>query len=473
MPLFMSNIIILLNIIFIATVVFKERRNPVNTIAWVLTLSFIPVLGFVLYLLIGRGLLNKKIFRLEKEELEKLNESTKVQLKELQNLDSLNYNYKTLMYLNLMTNNSICTQDNEVRIFNDGNSKFEELFKDIKNAKEYIHMIYFIINNDEIGNKLIDLLTKKAKEGVDVKIVYDALGSFFTSEKLFKRLKKAGGKVYKFSPLKSTTSFRANYRNHRKLVIIDSNIGYLGGINVGDEYLGKEEKLSPWRDTHLKIRGNAVILMELRFLLDYRHASKEELKDANKYLKITEKKYGNTNMQIVSSGPDEINDNIKLAYIRMINLAKNYLYIQTPYFIPDESFMEALKICIYSGVDLKIMIPKKPDKEYVYLGSLSYLKDLILIGAKVYLYDGFIHSKTILMDDEVLTIGSANMDIRSFKINFEANAFIYDENLSKSYKESFCKDLKKSTVLDISYYENMNYFNRIKQSVFRLISPLF
>lgn len=473
MPLFMSNIIILLNIIFIATVVFKERRNPVNTIAWVLTLSFIPVLGFVLYLLIGRGLLNKKIFRLEKEELEKLNESTKVQLKELQNLDSLNYNYKTLMYLNLMTNNSICTQDNEVRIFNDGNSKFEELFKDIKNAKEYIHMIYFIINNDEIGNKLIDLLTKKAKEGVDVKIVYDALGSFFTSEKLFKRLKKAGGKVYKFSPLKSTTSFRANYRNHRKLVIIDSNIGYLGGINVGDEYLGKEEKLSSWRDTHLKIRGNAVILMELRFLLDYRHASKEELKDANKYLKITEKKYGNTNMQIVSSGPDEINDNIKLAYIRMINLAKNYLYIQTPYFIPDESFMEALKICIYSGVDLKIMIPKKPDKEYVYLGSLSYLKDLILIGAKVYLYDGFIHSKTILMDDEVLTIGSANMDIRSFKINFEANAFIYDENLSKSYKESFCKDLKKSTVLDISYYENMNYFNRIKQSVFRLISPLF
>ncbi|WXR62579.1 cardiolipin synthase [Peptostreptococcaceae bacterium AGR-M142] len=473
MPLFISNIIILLNIIFIGTVVFKERRNPVNTIAWVLTLTFIPVFGFILYLLIGRGLLNKKIFRLEKEELKKLNENTKMQLEELQNLESLNYNYKTLMHLNLLTNSSICTNDNEVKIFNHGNEKFEELFKDINNAKEYIHMIYFIINNDELGNKLIDLLTKKAKEGVDVKIVYDALGSFFTSEKLFKRLKNAGAKVYKFSPLKSTTSFRANYRNHRKLVIIDSNIGYLGGINVGDEYLGKEEKLSPWRDTHLKIRGSAVTLMELRFLLDYRHASKEELKDALKYLKINEKKYGDTKMQIVSSGPDEINDNIKLSYIRMINLAKNYLYIQTPYFIPDESFMEALKICIYSGVDLRIMVPKKPDKEYVYLGSLSYLKDLILIGATVYLYDGFIHSKTILMDDEVLTIGSANMDIRSFKINFEVNAFMYDENLSKSYKESFYEDVKKSTILDISYYENMNYFNRIKQSVFRLISPLF
>lgn len=292
------------------------------------------------------------------------------------------------------------------------------------------------------------------------------------SAHIYIKYKKIGADVHMFSPLKATASLKANYRNHRKLVIIDGSIGYIGGMNLSDSYRGMDKKLTPWRDTYLRIRGDAVIFMEIRFILDYRHASGKSFPNVSDYIQPTDRLEGNTAVQIVSSGPHEKIENIKLGYIKMMYAAERYIYIQSPYFIPGESFLDAVRTACYSGNDVKIMIPSLLDKKFVYRGTLSYVEELFEMGVRVYKYPGFLHAKTIVVDDRICSIGSANMDIRSFKISFESNAFIYDQQVTADYRRIFEEDLSICEEILLEDFKKRHIFEKISESISRILSPL-
>jgi cardiolipin synthase len=329
----------------------------------------------------------------------------------------------------------------------------------------------------------MDILVEKAREGVEVKLIYDGMGCLKVPSKFYGRLNEAGGEVINFfPPFFSKFGLRANYRTHRKIALIDGKYGYLGGINIGDEYIGKNEKIGNWRDTHLRIKGSAILSLEKEFLinLDFMREQNSFWKwkknpppiIIDKYLHF-EKVKGSSDMQIVSSGPDYEEPYIKNGIFKMITDAKKSIYIQTPYFIPDESILEALKVAVMGGIDVNIMIPNKPDHYFVYWATLSYVGDLIELGAKCYTYDkGFLHSKVVVVDDKICTVGSTNMDIRSFLLNFEINAFIYDSKVALKLKESFLEDIEYSTLITWKKYSNRNITTKFKESVSRLLSPI-
>ncbi len=284
---------------------------------------------------------------------------------------------------------------------------------------------------------------------------------------------KAGGEVASFFPSKiPLINLRINYRNHRKLAIIDGKYGFIGGFNIGNEYIGLSKKFGYWRDTHLRIKGSSVHMMQTRFFLDWRHASKEKTLYDEKYYPTIETN-GKTGIQIVSSGPDSEQEQIKIGYLKMINSARESIYIQTPYFVPDQSILEALKIASLSGVDVKIMIPNKPDHMFVYWATYSYIGELLGSGVKAYTYEnGFIHAKTIVVDGKISSVGTANIDVRSFKLNFEVNAFIYDTKTSTELKKIFEDDLKISSEITIEKYKRRSKLIVVKESISRLLSPV-
>lgn len=379
-----------------------------------------------------------------------------------------------LIYMHLMNNGALLSEDNDVTLFTDGQEKFSSLIKDIQEAKLFIHMQYYIIKNDRLGKEVIAELTKKAQQGVKVRVLYDELGSRGLTKKAFQELRKAGGEVEVFFPSKfRLINLRLNYRNHRKLVIIDGNIGYVGGFNVGDEYLGLNPKFGYWRDTHLRIIGSAVWEMQTRFILDWNQASHRHDIDYHPSLFPEQIGSGDIGIQIISSGPDSQWEQIKQGYIKLILSAKKSVLIQTPYFIPDASLLDAIKIACLAGKDVKIMIPNKPDHIFVYWATLSHVADIIKAGAKIYIYDnGFIHAKTIVIDEEVASVGTANIDVRSFRLNFEVNAFIYSSKLSKQLTDAFNHDLTLSRQLTLEQYNNRSFYIRFKESISRLLSPI-
>lgn len=471
------NVLPYLNLLFALLVIFFERRNPSATWAWLMVLLLIPGIGFILYLTFGQNLSRKKMFDFKIAE-DRFHKKLLLQGKQLSE-DTIKFNdramtnYKDMMYMNLINSQSVFTQDNSVEIYTDGNDKFRELFKAIEEAKDHIHMVYYIIKNDSLGNKMIDTLATKASEGVEVRFLYDGMGGLRLPRKFFNRLKNAGGKVACFFPsLLPFVNIRVNYRNHRKIVVIDGKTAFVGGFNIGDEYLGENKKFGYWRDTHLQITGSAVDSLQQRFLLDWRYASEEKITFDKKYFPNKHSK-GQIGIQIVSSGPDSEWEQIKNGYIKMIHSAKKSVYIQTPYFIPDESILEALKIASLSGVDVRIMIPNKPDHPFVYWASLCYIGELLKSGVRSYTYNkGFIHSKTIVVDGAISSVGTANMDVRSFKLNFEVNAFIYDVNVSKKLEEIFEEDIKVSTEITKDLYEKRSAVIKFKESISRLLSPV-
>lgn len=316
------------------------------------------------------------------------------------------------------------------------------------------------------------MLIKKAREGVEVRLLYDDFGSRLLSKQFIRRLEASGVQVAAFFPSRfPKISLRINFRNHRKLAIIDGKIGYVGGFNIGDEYLGKSEKFGYWRDTHLRVMGDAVKMMQMRFILDWNQASPNKVKYDERFFVGGD--YGDIGMQIVSSGPDHEWEQIKYGYIKMILSAKEYVYIQTPYFIPDDSLMDALRIAALSGVKIKIMIPNKPDHLFVYWATLSHVGELLNEGAEIFLYqNGFLHAKTIVVDGKLSSVGTANIDVRSFRLNFEINAFMYDIDFAQKLVEVFEEDIKLSTQMTKSLYQKRSLFIRFKESISRLLSPI-
>lgn len=467
-----------INILFGFAVVFMQRKKPTSVWAWLLVLYFIPLLGFFLYLAIGYNYLKKRMFR-TKEIEDKLNAEIKKQGEIIRRqetpIDAEYQDYKDMILYNLEYAQSIYTTDNDVTIFTDGNDKFNDLMKEIRNAKEYIHMQYYIISKGELFDRIFHELEKKVEEGVEVRIMYDGMGGRDIGERNYYKLKHSKIKfgVF-FPPVLGRFNLRFNYRNHRKIVVIDGKIGYVGGFNVGDEYIDKNKKFGHWRDTHLKITGTAVTELQIRFVLDWNYATGENLFQEDKYFKSHFSGRGNkVGMQIVSSGPDSKREEIRNNYIRMITKAKKSIYIQTPYFIPDEPMIQALEMAAMSGIDVRIMIPCKPDHPFVYWTTYSYAGELLEYGAKVYCYDnGFLHAKGLIVDGIVCSYGTANMDIRSFELNFEVNAVIYNRRISQQLEQIFLNDLNKCSELTKYDYDRRSLIIRFKEQISRLLSPL-
>ncbi|MCR8842339.1 cardiolipin synthase [Paenibacillus sp. SC116] len=476
----MLGLIIFLNIIFAFVVIFQGRRKDIgSTWAWLMVLLLIPIVGFVLYIFFAQNFKRTKLFYWDDIKKQGLDQGLKSQVSQFRAQqfpfrNATSAQYRDLITMNLLNNQAVLSEDNQVKIFTDGKEKFAALFKDIEEATESIHVQYYIIQKDNLGKQLIDLLTKKAKEGVMVRVLYDDLGSRGINKNVVEDLRAAGGQVEAFFPSKlRLINLRLNYRNHRKLVIIDGTIGYVGGFNVGDEYLGLDPKFGYWRDTHLRIEGSAVYSIQTRFILDWNQASENHDINYVPSLFPPIPARGDKGIQIVSSGPESEYEHIKNTYLKMITSARTSIYIQTPYFIPDASVLDALRIASLSGVEVNIMIPDKPDHIFVYWATLSYIGELLKTGTNVYLYsNGFIHAKTLVVDDKIASVGTANFDFRSFKLNFEVNAFVYDEAVAQQLTEEFKRDIHVSTLLTMEKYMERSRWIRFKESISRLLSPI-
>lgn len=471
--------VLFLNIFLALTLIFLERRDASATWAWIMILFFIPIVGFGIYLLFGRKLRRKHLFRWEGKKKVGIDTLIEFQMEAIED-DSFDFrlddasHYKELIIMHLQNNQAVLTQDNQVEIFIDGREKFDALMEDLKNAKNHIHIQYYIFRLDNLGNSIYNILLEKVKQGVEVRVLYDAMGSRSLRKRHFKELIDLGGQVEVFFPsIFPLINPRMNYRNHRKIVVIDGRIGYIGGFNVGDEYLGLDKKFGYWRDTHLRIEGSSVHPLQTRFILDWNQASADQdIEYSDRFFPAIPMK-GSVGLQIVSSGPDSEWEQIKNGYLKLLMMAKKYIYIQSPYFIPDASFMDTLRIACLSGIDVRIMIPNKPDHIFVYWATYSYVGELIRAGAKVYIYqNGFLHTKMIVIDDEASTVGTANIDVRSFKLNFEVNAFIYDRTTSHQLAEIFEEDMQLSTELTWELYQERSKKIMFKESIARLISPI-
>ncbi|BCB02059.1 cardiolipin synthase [Bacillus sp. KH172YL63] len=475
----LPGVLFILNLVLASVIIFLERRDAGATWAWLMVLFFIPLLGFILYLIFGQNLSRKRLFDwddMKKIGIENLIQGQIRSLKEHQFpfRNNISERYQDLIYMHLMNNDALLTQDNDLKLFTHGEDKFSSLLADFDAATDHIHIQYYIFKKDQLGRRILDKLIEQARQGVKVRVLYDEMGSRRTRMNFFKELLAAGGEVEVFFPSRIPfINLRLNYRNHRKLVIIDGKVGYVGGFNIGDEYLGLNPKFGYWRDTHLRVEGSSSLAMQTRFILDWNQASRsKKIAYDMRYFPLSSFK-GQAGVQIVTCGPDSEWEQIKHGYIKMISSAKQSIYIQTPYFIPDVSLLDSLRIAALTGVDVRIMIPNKPDHLFVYWATYSYIGELLKAGVKIYIYEnGFIHAKTIVADEEISSVGTANIDVRSFRLNFEVNAFLYDEALSRELGTAFRSDMEKARELTLDDYHNRSLMIKVKESVSRLLSPI-
>lgn len=467
------------NLLFAVIIVFFQRRDPKSVWAWLLLLFFIPGLGFVFYLLLGVDMHKRKMFKIKEVE-DHLNEAirqqeSQIKSKKLEQRDREIIGYTDLIMYNLETSGAVLTDNNDVDFFVDGNDKFNALIEDLKRAERFIHIQYYIIRNDILFSRIREVLVEKAAQGVEVRILFDGMGCRSINHSYWKELQKQGIMTAEFFPaLLRRLQLRINYRNHRKIVVIDNRVAYVGGFNIGREYIDLDEKFGHWRDTHLRIQGGAVSGLQLRFILDWNYAARENLLQRPELLESQEGGIRDQcEMQIISSGPDNTIEQIRDNYMRLITKAKQRIYIQTPYFIPDEAVLKALLIAVRSGIEVNIMIPCKPDHPFVYWATYSYIGDMVMAGANCYTYqNGFLHSKGIIVDGEVFCYGTANMDIRSFSLNFEVNALGYSKKKAKELEQIFREDLKYCKKVTKDIYAGRSLLIRLKEQVCRLLSPL-
>lgn len=470
--------ILILNILLSFVIVFRERKETAQTWAWLLVLMFIPIVGFILYIFLGRGISKDKIFDLKLQG--KIGKNLEIEEDKQALMRGLYphpptglVDVKQLIYMLTVFESTLYTTRNKVTLFTDGREKFDALLEDIKQATDHIHLQYYIYRSDTLGVEVRDALIDAAKRGVKVRVLLDAWGSTQVTASFFDGLKAAGGEVAFFFPLfVPYINPRINYRNHRKIVVIDGNIGYTGGFNVGNEYLGQVQKFGYWRDNHLRIHGEAVYALQNRFLMDWNSQHTKEVSYDPKFFPQI-KPSGDMALQIVTSGPDTEHEQIKMTYLKMISLAKKEILIQTPYYIPDESIHEALKLALLSGVKVHMQIPNKPDHLLVYWATYSFVAELLEYGAVIETYEnGFIHAKTMIIDNGVVSVGSANIDVRSFRLDFEVNALIYDERMASQVRKAFFDDSKVSQPLTKEKYEQRGTIIKFKEGLARLISPL-
>lgn len=467
------SIIFLLNIVCAVSLIFIERREPTTTWAWLLILLLIPGFGFLIYLVFGQNLSRQKIFREKTVVDEKKVKEIRAKFKAEKKAHRIMAEYEDLVKMNYNNSGSLYTAGNKVKTYTNGEEKFNDLLEDIRNAKSFIHIEYYIFRLDDLGFEILEALRVKVLEGIEVRLLVDGMGSKHIRKKEIRFINNLGIKFAVFFPgILPYVNVRVNYRNHRKIVVVDGIIGYVGGFNVGDEYVNKGTQFAFWRDTHIRVQGEVVNELNKRFILDWDYASTEDFINQEKYFPKQEI-YDSVGIQIVSSGPDHEEEYIKNAYMKIINNAKKSVYIQTPYLVPDEPMLEALKIASLSGVDVRLIVPGEPDHFFMEWMLSANMGELMKFGVKIYRYQkGFIHSKTIVSDGKVCSIGTSNLDIRSFKLNFEVNAFIYDDKISKQQEEIFFKDQDDCKLVTQEEYDNRTIWLKMKEAVIRLVSPI-
>lgn len=463
--------VILLNIVFIIIII-SENRNPVKTLAWISVLTLLPIAGFIFYLFFGRDQRSQRmISRKSKRKLERLvNDGISLEKKDISDLSD--YNLQLLTLGNRLTR-AMVTFNNNINVFTYGKDKYSTFFNDIKNAKSFIHIQYYIIENDNLGNELKDILIKKATEGVEIRVLYDDVGCWNLKRgDFFNEMINAGIEAKPFFKVTfPQLANKLNYRNHRKIAIIDGFIGYVGGMNIADRYV-TGCKWGVWRDTHIRIEGEAVRELQSIFLVDWNFTTKELLSEQNYFPKV-ESSNGNSTIQLLTSGPLDEHKSIFLMFTKLISNAKKRIYIQSPYFLPNSAAINALKVAALSGVDVRIMIPTQSDSKILQYASNSYISEMLKSNIKVYFYaKGFLHAKTLLVDDEITSIGSTNFDSRSFEQNFEINAFIYDNEFNSENAKIFMNDIKDCKRINPKNWKRRSVTSKLIESIARLFSPI-
>lgn len=477
------RIILLVNTILSFYVVFHRKRSVATTWAWLIVLLIFPVIGFILYGFLGRGLSQENLFAINQQNhigLNKVRQMLPQHVRKNASANDTSENARVLIdYFNSKGDTPL-SKNNAIRIFTDGKEKFRNLFADIEKAQETVNIEYYSFINDEIGNQFLDLLVKKAKAGVKIRLIYDPWGSPGASKAWFQPLIDQGGEVVPFITSRNMiTKYRMNYHLHRKEVIIDGRIAWTGGFNVGDQYLGKSKKFGYWRDTHVRIAGSASLLLQERFVMDW-NASVQKEEDEVIFEPRLFPKIEKTNLpensvatQIVSDGPDQDEPYMRNGMIRLMMMARKTLWIQTPYLVPDDPMIATWRIAARSGVDVRIMIPCMPDHPFIYRATQWYAKQLMREGIKIYIYqNGFIHAKTVVVDDKYSTIGSMNQDYRSYSLNFEAIAVFYDKKIAREMQQIFLTDAKDCIRLTPAMVDNWSHWLAFKQSASRLLSPI-
>jgi len=471
------NYVFAIYIGLIAIVIFLENRNPSKTMAWLLVLTFLPGVGFVLYLFFGQNYRKKKLVnKKENIDFEDVKEEIRRQKAIVEELRSINESGSLVdnRLVRLLLNNSGApiSTGNEIEILTDGKATFDAIFREIERAEIVVNIQFFIIKNDELGNKLKTLLIKKAQQNVKVRLIYDAVGSWRLGKAYVNELRAAGVQVEAFLPVfLPYLSRELNYRNHRKIITIDGHVGFVGGLNVGDEYLGKNKKLGYWRDTHMMIKGEGVYNLQSIFLKDWRFCSGSKSKTDMYFPTIN--KEGDSVVQIAASGPDSDWYSIFQAYFTMIATAENRVWITTPYLVPEESLMMALRTASLSGIDVRIIIPNRPDHFFVYWASRDNIEPLLEAGIKIYEYNkGFVHSKIMIVDGVSSSVGTANLDVRSMEINFEVNAFVYDKEVAKRLEQDFEHDMDNSTEITLERHKKRGMRHKFLEACGRLVSPI-
>ena len=466
-------------VLMVSVVIFYENQRPEKTIAWLLILLVFPVFGFILYLFFGHKF--QKIKKFKKKKLLSIKEFDEVfQREKIYPSKSLEYIEQTMpdkkKLITLLHNmeDSQLSFNNATEVFVDGRKTFDSFIEEIKKAKDHIHMEFYIFRDDEIGQEVQNHLIEKSKEGVEVRIIYDGMGNIGISKEFIRKFEENGIKTFCFSPVYfPVINNRINYRNHRKILIIDGKVGYIGGFNIGKEYAGNHNGIKVWRDTHLKITGNAARHLQNVFIDDWFFMTGESLKDL-RYFPVCEAEYGSAVIQVVKGGPDSAWESIMQMYFAMISNAKKSIYITTPYLIPNESILMAITNAALSGIEVKMIIPAKSDYVFMTWASSSYTKELLEAGVRVFEYDkeSFIHAKTIVIDGELSSVGTANLDVRSFSMNFEINAFIYNKELAARLENDFNNDLMSSEEITLEMVEKKPFTRVLLESWAKLFSPL-
>lgn len=460
--------------IAIIGVVVSENRNPVKTLAWVTVLVLLPVGGIILYLFFGRSLRHvrmisrKKRLRLtNRDDIKHLMRTRKVV-----HYDTSQSERQQMINLVNSIQGSPYLENNEVQIFTNGKDKFDAFKKDLIEAKRYIHIQYYIIENDKIGNEIAEILKEKVREGVKVRVLYDHVGSFHFDMSYFKKLRKAGADVFPFMKITFPEfANRINWRNHRKIVVIDGKVGYIGGMNIADRYIDGG-KMGHWRDTHLRVTGDIVAALQVSFAIDWNFMKRELIEETVETIPPGSIK-NPVAMQLVTSGPTSQWVNMAFVFQKAIDSARKCVYIQTPYFLPSDSLLKALQVAALSKVDVRLMIPRKPDSILLRYASYSYVKQCLTAGIKIYFYEpGMLHSKVVVIDDDFVTAGSTNFDFRSFEHNFEGNVLLYSKEFNKRMCDVMLEDMKHCTRINLRTWRKRSVWQKAFESIVRLFGPL-
>ena len=477
-PLIALIVYILFLIAVCLRIVF-ETHSTNKTLAYLLFCIFIPVIGVLFYITFGINYWRKRKYSKKSAQDLAILEQLKTGIASYndvmvpRNAEVLLQNSELASML-VRDLGSPLTKNNRVKILVNGEQKFPEMMEAIRQAKHHVHIEYYIFEYDHTGMALVDLLVIKANEGVEVRFIYDDFGSHSINNKTEARMQAAGIKIYPFHKIQFYLfANRINYRNHRKIVVVDGGTAFVGGINISDRYVNDIPNKLYWRDTHLRIDGPAVYYLQYLFISDWSFCCSEKLQSQEYYSTNNVIKHEGSYVQIAASGPDSLLPSVLYSILQVIYLAKEEILITTPYFIPGESIIDALCVSALSGLSVKLLVPGKSDSMFVNAASKSYYERLLQAGVQIYMYQkGFVHAKTIVTDQKLCVVGTANMDNRSFDLNFEVNAIVYDNVIAKEMRQIFYDDLQHATQINKEEWFSRPWYEKFPGKIARLFSPV-